>query len=46
MYNPGHILQDITIMETKIMTEKGLLCILAVVEHLINRSEHRIDRFT
>lgn len=49
MYNPGHILEDLIIMETEIlayMTEKELLCILAVLEHLTNRSEHRIDRFT
>lgn len=40
MYNPGHILEDLTIMEPEILahvTEKELLCIPAVVEHLTNR---------
>lgn len=49
MCNPGHVLEDLTIMEPEIlayMTEKELLCFLAVVEHLTKRSEHRNDRFT
>lgn len=48
MCNPGHILEDLIIMESEIvayMTEKERFCILAAVEYL-NRSEHRIDPFT